>query len=495
LKDAVGYRGDDMKKENRLRKIFTSKSFRYGTSSFIIVAVVLALFVVINITIPLLELEWDLTPEGLYTLSDTSKQILDDLDDEVEIIGLMDPTKISSVSSYYNVIRFLNYYDDYDNVTVTYVDPDTNVGYVSQLDPTGALDLTRQNFVVRRIKDGNTKAVKYYDLFSTYVSSDSTFEITDTGSKVENAFTSAISYVTRDSYSKVYFILGHNEYSYLDGYITARDIMELNGYDVSTFDLRTTQEIPSDADILLMVNPTIDLLDDEVKLLEEYMMNGGRMMISIGALETNEKFTNIQKFLDFYNIQYNYDRIKEYDANSYMASNQYYIFPQIIGTEATLNIYDNISYLLTPNTRSIRILNKSKSFLVVNPILKTSSISKQEASISGYDSTSGAAYAGASVKSLATESRLIVLGSADFMRDSILINNKAYEADSSKFFIGLVNWLEGDYTQVNIEEKNYFVNVISITASQANFVAVLLYILPALILLFGGIVYLKRRHL
>ncbi|HQO69542.1 MAG TPA: Gldg family protein, partial [Clostridia bacterium] len=180
-----------MKKENRLRKIFTSKSFRYGTSSFIIVAVVLALFVVINITIPLLELEWDLTPEGLYTLSDTSKQILDDLDDEVEIIGLMDPTKISSVSSYYNVIRFLNYYDDYDNVTVTYVDPDTNVGYVSQLDPTGALDLTRQNFVVRRIKDGNTKAVKYYDLFSTYVSSDSTFEITDTGSKVENAFTSA----------------------------------------------------------------------------------------------------------------------------------------------------------------------------------------------------------------------------------------------------------------------------------------------------------------
>jgi len=218
-------------------------------------------------------------------------------------------------------------------------------------------------------------------------------------------------------------------------------------------------------------------------------------MICLGALETNEKFPNIQKFLDYYNIQYNYDRIKEYDANSYMASNQYYIFPQIIGTEATLNVYDNISYLLIPNARSIRILNKSKSFLVVNPILKTSAMSKQEASISGYDSTSGAAYTGASVKSLATESRLIVLGSSDFMRDYILVNNKAYEADSSKFFIGLVNWLEGDYSQVNIEEKNYFVNIISITASQANFVAVLLYILPALILLFGGIVYLKRRHL
>ena len=132
-----------MKKENKLRKILTSKSFRYGTSSFIIVAIVLALFIVINITVPLLGIEWDLTPEGLYTLSDTSKQILDNLEDEVEIIGLMDPTKISSQSSYYNVIRFLNYYDDYDNITVTYVDPDTNVGYVSSLDPTGALNLSK----------------------------------------------------------------------------------------------------------------------------------------------------------------------------------------------------------------------------------------------------------------------------------------------------------------------------------------------------------------
>ncbi|HOF26390.1 MAG TPA: GldG family protein [Clostridia bacterium] len=484
-----------MKKENKLRKILTSKSFRYGTSSFIIVAIVLALFIVINITVPLLGIEWDLTPEGLYTLSDTSKQILDNLEDEVEIIGLMDPTKISSQSSYYDVIRFLTYYDDYDNITVTYVDPDTNVGYVSQLDPTGALDLSKQNFVVRRVKDGNTRAVKYYDLFSTYVSSDTTFEITDTGSKVENAFTSAISYVTRDSYSKVYFVLGHNEYSYFDGYITARDVMELNGYDVSSFDLRANMEIPADANILLIVNPTIDLLEEEVKLLDDFMNKGGSMMICLGAQETNEKYPNIQKFLDFYNIQYNYDRIKEYDTNSYMASNQYYIFPEIVGSEATLNVYGNISYLLTPNARSIRLLNKSKSFLAVNPLLRTSSLSKQEASVIGYDSTSGAAYIGASARSLATECRLVVLGSTDFMRDYILVNNKAYEADSSKFFIGLLNWLEGDYSRVNIEEKNYFVNILSITASQANFVAVLLYVLPALILLTGGIVYLKRRHL
>jgi hypothetical protein len=122
-------------------------------------------------------------------------------------------------------------------------------------------------------------------------------------------------------------------------------------------------------------------------------------------------------------------------------------------------------------------------------------LSKQEASVIGYDSTSGAAYIGASARSLATECRLVVLGSTDFMRDYILVNNKAYEADSSKFFIGLLNWLEGDYSRVNIEEKNYFVNILSITASQANFVAVLLYVLPALILLTGGIVYLKRRHL
>lgn len=484
-----------MKKDNKFLNIFKSKNFRYGTSSFIIVAVVIALFVVINITVPLLNIEWDLTPEGLYTLGDTSKTILDNLEDEVEIIGLMDPTKINSSSSFFGVIKFLDYYDAYDNINVTYVDPDVNVGYVSQLDPTGALDLSRQSFVVRRVKDGNIRAVKYYDLFSSFVSSESTFQITDAGSKVENAFTSAISYVTRETYTTAYFVLGHNEYSYLDGYITARDVMELNGYNVSTFDMRADMTIPEDADILLMINPTIDLLEEEIKLLENYMKNGGRLMIALGSAETKEEYPNIQKFLDYYNVQYNYDRIKEYNSDSYMASNQYYIFPTIVGTDATLNVYDNISYLLMPNSRSIRILNKSKSFLEVNPILKSSSISKQEASISKYESTKGTAYAGAAVKSLSTDSRLIVLGSSDFMRDYILVNNKAYEPDSTKFYMGLVNWLEGDYTQVRIEEKNYFVNVLSISASQANFVAVLLYILPALILLVGGIVYLKRRHL
>lgn len=161
-----------MKKDNKFLNIFKSKNFRYGTSSFIIVAVVIALFVVINITVPLLNIEWDLTPEGLYTLGDTSKTILDSLEDEVEIIGLMDPTKINSSSSFFGVIKFLDYYDAYDNINVTYVDPDVNVGYVSQLDPTGALDLSRQSFVVRRVKDGNIRAVKYYDLFSSFVSSE-----------------------------------------------------------------------------------------------------------------------------------------------------------------------------------------------------------------------------------------------------------------------------------------------------------------------------------
>jgi hypothetical protein len=301
--------------------------------------------------------------------------------------------------------------------------------------------------------------------------------------------------VTRDSYTKVYFILGHNEYSYLNGYINARDAMELNGYEVSSFDLRIDMAIPEDAGILLMINPTIDLLPEEISLLEDYMIEGGKLMVSLGAAETSEEFINLQEFLDFYNIRYNYDRVKEYDADSYMASNQYYTFPEILGADATLNVYGNISYLLYPETRTLDILNKTKEFLTVAPILKTSSVSKQESTISKYNSSSGMAYVGAAVESLSTSSRLVVLGSVDFMTDKILTNNTSYKSDATKFFMGMVNWLEGDYTQVSIEEKNYFVNVISITGSQADFVAVLLYILPALILLTGGFVYLKRRHL
>lgn len=484
-----------MKKDNFIRRTFASKSFRYGTSSFIIIAVVLIMFVIINTTIPRLRIQWDLTPEGLYTLSNTSKDILGSIDDEIEIIGLLDDTKVSSASAFYNVIKLLEDYENYKNISVRYIDPDTNVGFMAELDPTGAMGLNLQNFVVRNTRTQNMKVVKYYDMFSTYVHGDTSFEITNTGSKIENAFTSAISYVSRESFTTVYFILGHNEYSYFDGYIKARDIMELNGYTVKSFDLRKDLAIPEDADILLMINPTIDYLDDEIKALETFMKNGGSLLVNIGSSGTAEEFKNIQKFLDFYNVQYNYDRIKEYDSNAYAASNQYHIFPKVLGAKSTLNTYRNITYLLTPNSRSIRLLNKSKSFLEVEPILRTTAMAKQEATISHYDSDSGMSYVGAEVINLATQARLVVLGSSDFIKDSFLMNNKAYEADANRFFIGIVNWLEGDYNQTTIEEKSYFINIISITASQVATVSTLLYILPGLILLVGGIVYLKRRHL
>ena len=66
-----------------IKSIFKNKKFRYGSVSVIFTAVILVLLVVINVVFSFLasNFHWyaDMTEEKLYTLSDTSKMLLDEV--------------------------------------------------------------------------------------------------------------------------------------------------------------------------------------------------------------------------------------------------------------------------------------------------------------------------------------------------------------------------------------------------------------------------------
>jgi ABC-type uncharacterized transport system involved in gliding motility auxiliary subunit len=85
--------------------------------------------------------------------------------------------------------------------------------------------------------------------------------------------------------------------------------------------------------------------------------------------------------------------------------------------------------------------------------------------------------------------RVVVVGNALFVTDQFI-----QALGNSSFFISSVNWTVGDDQSVAIPPKPPLVNRIEVNEQTARFLALLtLLVLPAAVLLMGGVVWWKRR--
>lgn len=484
-----------MKKNSFLKKMMASRRLRYGTSAIVIMMSMIIMFIVMNLLVGLVPWQMDLTPEGLYSIGNQTKDFLNSLDKEVKIYGLFDETKIDSSSNYSGIIDLLKNYSKFDNISVEYVDTNKNLGFVTELDPDQILDISINNFVV--VSGDSKKVIKYFDLFSSIGSETSDFATIDVETKAELAFTSAIYYVTRDNRPKIYLTTGHGEYTFNEGYMILGEFAESNGFDHDEIDLSYGKSIPDDATMVLIANPTSDFSKDEIEILKDFMIEGKSILVALDSMESSERYTNLQDFISDYNLSFGYDVIKEGDDKYYMVGNRYMIFPQL-NPKTLLNnpIKDVFTNMIAENTRSVSILKKTNNALLIDPLLISSAKALSEASFSDGKDIAGAQYLGIAVEDRRTDSRIIVLGTADFVQDQTLYIFKQYEESGVRFMLNCFKWLEGDTDEILIEPKSYFTNLINVTAQQVKTVSLFtIYILPGIILLIGLAVYLRRRNL
>ena len=82
------------------------RKFRYGTNSIILLAVVIVVTVLANVLLEQIPMSVDLTAESLYTITDTTKNILKDLDKDVTIYALYDRVQGESSKNTFNIIKY-----------------------------------------------------------------------------------------------------------------------------------------------------------------------------------------------------------------------------------------------------------------------------------------------------------------------------------------------------------------------------------------------------
>ena len=66
-----------------------TRNIKYGSNSLIFTVAVIGIIAIINLIISSFHIQWDLTSNKLYTLSEEGKNVLKKLDEDVQIMFLV----------------------------------------------------------------------------------------------------------------------------------------------------------------------------------------------------------------------------------------------------------------------------------------------------------------------------------------------------------------------------------------------------------------------
>ncbi len=480
------------------KKLFNSRSLKYGSNSIILTAVVVAIAVIINVlvvTMPdklgMAPLKLDLTSNKLYSVGDTTKDILKSLQKDVTIYGMFDDGAVDK--DYKDVTDLLSQYKKYAHIKVEYVDPDKNPGFIKKIDPDNLKSISKNDFVV--ISGKKLRKLSYYDLFQTQMDQQS-FQQYKTGSNAEQSFTGAIKYVTSDVTPAVYFIEGHEERKVDSDYKTVKDYLERNNYDVKSLNLTTEAKIPDDAEIIIVASPKKDLTTSEKDKLNQFLGNGGKAVFLFDSLEANPNFAQFEDVLKNFNVSLNYDKVKESDTKRFVPPNKYYdILPDLQQNSINSGLDPNI---IMPVSRSLNVLKNQKEYITVTSMMKTSAKAVGEQIDKSKKDITGPLDLAISVENNggAKPSKIIVIGNSSFITDAAMNQYQRYSVNGMYFFLNSLSWMQDKKDDVLIAPKNFDNRTLTITQNQAAYTAIAVVILlPLIILGFGTFVWMRRRHL
>ncbi|MGV8906566.1 MAG: Gldg family protein [Acetobacterium sp.] len=480
------------KLSNWFNHVLKSKSLKYGSNSIVLIIAVIAIAVLVNLLAEQSGIKFDLTANQLYSIGDTTKTIINELDKEVVIYGLMDDGKLNSDQK--NVQDLLNKYANYSKsqITVKYVDPDKDTTIINQLDSDGLLSLERNDYVVT---SGNkSKKLTNADIIQVKLDQQSLSQYS-TGSIAEQGFTGAIKYVVSDITPTIYFVEGHGEEDLAGNYKTTKENLEKNNYLIKSINLEMIPGVPEDASMLVFLSPQKDLSTNESNTVTDFLQNGGNAAFLFDFIDSDPSFTEFESIIKGYNLALNDDRVREDDA-ALRAPNDPYALILDVGSSKIIPL--EFSGMLMINSRSIAVLKNDKPEVEVTPLVISSetSIGEQVNKDNGKDNQGPLNLAVAVDNRATTEpSKILVLGSTLFLSDSAKKEYPPYYATGTYFIVSAVNWMQDNSDDVVIGAKSYSTGKMGINNFTANMIGfVVILVMPLIILGYGFFVWRKRRN-
>lgn len=146
--------------------------------------------------------------------------------------------------------------------------------------------------------------------------------------------------------------------------------------EVSSLDILSKGEVPSDCNVLVIPSPESDFDDVATDAIINYINNGGNILWLNSAIAQSKDFTNINKILAIYGINpFEVGIIRETDSSKMVSNSPDLIMPEIQYSDVTTKLYDSEGVIFINATK---INTVDETTLTEQNITKTDLIKTSE---------------------------------------------------------------------------------------------------------------------
>lgn len=465
------------------------KTFRYSVNSSVIIVGAIIITLLLNAILVTLNdkfsLEIDFTEDGIYELTDTTKDLLDQLEKDVEILMFTDGMESEQVSMIKNVLS--KYTQHSGHLTVSEVDVVKNPS-----------SLAAYQNIIEADKFTLGSLILKGEVKSEFVSS-SNFLTAEGYSNIERSVTSKLAnFVDGMSLSAVTFTTGHGETKAS----SMETVLETDAYQVVTLDT-LAGDFPADKNSLVIINaPQNDFTAEEINKLDAYLDRGGNVMVTFDPAIT-QRLERLESYLaeDWGIIRSNNIII---DQKQMLTGTQYSVL-KFADHEIVNPVKEGQKLAVSPLSNSFEIAGDLPQPVTVDVVLKSSDGATETDIVS---MMSGAEKADAKTGAFnlmlaATRESYIMEENESFTGHLVVCGSEGlFDAMTAEtrfanedVFLNAVNWMKGTDSGIAVRAKLMPGGALTISQGQFwTWFVILVVIVPVGLLVAGLIIWLKRRY-
>lgn len=439
----------------------------YLIQNGVFVVLLLLLVILLGYLAAQIRWQWDVSQNGRNSLSEASVEILQNLQGPVQVTVYATPQDAQLGDIRKTITDFVMLYQR--------IKPDLSLIFI---DPAEQPKLTQEAGVQR-----NGEMVIAFNQRREHLTTIN-----------EQAFSNALMRLVRAENKLIVALSGHGERK-LDGNANF-DLGEfgkqlrMNGFSSRQLNLVIEQDIPMNADVLMIASPQTDLLPGEVDKLLNYIDRGGNLL----WLVDQEPLRGLLPLAEKLRLTLSPGVVVDPQAEQLKAPITFALGANY-GQHVITNNFDYITVF--PFARQITT-NENTEWSSVSLVEVAQQGWVETGDLNGvisFDQTTDVAgpvsIAAALTRNIQDrEQRVVVIGSGHFLANTYLGNGSNLD-----FGINLINWLTGDEELMVIQPRATLDNYLRLSESELTLiVATFLILLPLLFLMSGIVIWWRRRR-
>ncbi len=487
--------------------LLKTRQFKYGTNAVILTSIVVVIAIFLYGFAYHFSTRVDLTEAKEFSLSKKTIEVLKSLDRDLTIIqfsraGELKTRKINDLlQAYAGKSR---------RIKIKTVDPEQ--------DPLSAEEFNIRDFnTVVFESDQTRKIVSPREIFvasfapGQYQKKEEFYG--------EKAFTNAIYSLIHPTSPAIYFLQGHEEKDMdladSNGYSEIKEALLNEKYEIKTLNFYEDREFPKDCAVLVIAGPQKKILPREQQIILEYIKQGGRIMILIDPLTK----PGLELVLHELGVEKGDNIVvdPERGVRTLFGQRTTWIIPDYKSHPIVDELAKRNIGIVLVGARSIERRFGDTTGIMTNSFLVSSkegwgetNFSTSEAEYNKRADLKGPVSLAIAVtmdveipqeevssdviKTPTTKPqkiKAVVVGDSDFASNGSL----DFPANRD-FFLNSIGWLTDREESIDIRPKTHDFKTVLMSNSQAIFVLTFTrFVYPPLILLVGGIIWIRRRSL